>query len=169
MANNRDTHISMAANGGDVQENVPGLDFINKLRPVTYHLDVNGLATKLNEDGKVNREGETPNPPSSSLVAARKEKEGVLQTGFIAQEVEAAAKELGYSFSGVDKPQQEGGLYGLRYAEFTVPLVKAVQEQQAEIEQLQKENAALKAELNRIGQLEAELQQIKAMLLEKTR
>jgi hypothetical protein len=31
-------------------------------------------------------------------------------------------------FSGVDKPQNKYSLYGLRYAEFVVPLVKAVQE-----------------------------------------
>ena len=46
----------------------------------------------------------------------------------IAQEVEQAASEIGYIFSGVDKPENENSLYGLRYAEFVVPLVKAVQE-----------------------------------------
>lgn len=53
-----------------------------------------------------------------------------LQTGFIAQEVEIAAKEIGFDFSGVDAPKNENDFYGLRYAEFVVPLVKAVQEQQ---------------------------------------
>ena len=52
-------------------------------------------------------------------------------TGFIAQEVEAAAIKAGYDFSGVDKPKNENDQYALRYAEFVVPLVKAVQEQQA--------------------------------------
>ena len=37
---------------------------------------------------------------------------------------------FGYDFSGVDKPKNDKDFYGLRYAEFTVPLVKAVQEQQ---------------------------------------
>src|SRR5690606_31164284 len=27
----------------DVTENVPGLDFINRLRPVTYHIDVHAI------------------------------------------------------------------------------------------------------------------------------
>ena len=49
-------------------------------------------------------------------------------TGFIAQEVEAAAKNIGYDFSGVDAPKNEKDMYGLRYAEIVVPLVKAVQE-----------------------------------------
>jgi hypothetical protein len=49
-------------------------------------------------------------------------------TGFIAQEVEAAAKNIGFDFSGVDAPDNEKDMYGLRYDEFVVPLVKAVQE-----------------------------------------
>jgi uncharacterized coiled-coil protein SlyX len=44
------------------------------------------------------------------------------------------------------------GLYGLRYAEFVVPLVKAVQEQQAFIENQQKQIDEL---LRRIEELEA--------------
>ena len=55
-------------------------------------------------------------------------------TGFIAQDVEAAAQSIGYNFSGVDAPKNENDYYGLRYAEFVVPLVKAVQEQQVIIE-----------------------------------
>lgn len=37
-------------------------------------------------------------------------------------------QKLGFEFSGVDVPKEINGLYGLRYAEFVVPLVKAVQE-----------------------------------------
>jgi len=49
--------------------------------------------------------------------------------------VEQAAKEIGYDFSGVDTPDNPNDFYGLRYAEFVVPLVKAVQEQQSIINQ----------------------------------
>jgi hypothetical protein len=66
-------------------------------------------------------------------------------TGFVAQDVEKAAKELGYDFSGVDAARNEKDLYGLRYAEFVVPLVKAVQE-------LSKENDEL---VRRIEKLES--------------
>src|SRR5207248_1544766 len=38
------------------------------------------------------------------------------------------AKELNYDFSGVDAAKNDKDLYGLRYSEFVVPLVKAVQE-----------------------------------------
>jgi hypothetical protein len=72
-------------------------------------------------------------------------------TGFLAQEVAEAAKETNFDFSGVDIPENENELFSLRYAEFVVPLVKAVQEQQAMIEkqnsmieQLKKEIESLK-------------------------
>ncbi len=52
----------------------------------------------------------------------------VLHTGFVAQDVEAVAKKLNYDFDGVDAPKNEKDPYGIRYAEFVVPLVKAVQE-----------------------------------------
>ena len=60
-----------------------------------------------------------------------------VQTGFIAQEVEEAAQKANYDFSGIDAPQNEEDNYGLRYAEFVTPLVKAIQEQQKMIEELQ--------------------------------
>lgn len=39
----------------------------------------------------------------------------------------------------VDNKANETDLYGLRYAQFVVPLVKAVQEQQLRIEELKQE------------------------------
>jgi hypothetical protein len=48
-------------------------------------------------------------------------------------------KETKFSFNGVDAPDSANGFYGLRYSEFVVPLVKAIQEQQQMIESLQKE------------------------------
>ena len=53
-----------------------------------------------------------------------------IHSGFVAQEVEQAAKDAGYNFSGIDKPKSDNDMYGLRYADFVVPIVKAVQEQQ---------------------------------------
>ena len=63
--------------------------------------------------------------------------------GRVAQEVESAANSVGYDFSGVDKPKTADGLYGLRYSEFVVPLVKAIQE-------LSKENQDLKKRLEQL-------------------
>jgi hypothetical protein len=116
----------------DIKENVPGLAFITKLRPITYHFDMDKLETFFNTpDSLRNRRGEA-------------QKERITYTGFIAQEVEEAANEVGFDFSGVSKPQNNKDHYALSYAEFVVPLVKAVQEQQEMIEQLQKQIDELK-------------------------
>ncbi len=73
-------------------------------------------------------------PDSLRLAESEALKAAELQSGFIAQEVEAAATAVGYDFHGVDKPKNETSHYGLRYAEFVVPMVKAMQEQQEMIE-----------------------------------
>jgi hypothetical protein len=57
--------------------------------------------------------------------------------GFIAQDVEKTLRETGFiSFDAVHAPTNETDNYSLGYAEFVVPLVKAIQEQQAQIEEL---------------------------------
>jgi hypothetical protein len=104
----------------NVKENVPGLDFILKLKPVTYNLDVDKLNNFLHIPDSVQN--------ISKLKNYANEKSNIQYTGFIAQEVEETANELGFDFSGIDKPQNEESHYSLRYAEFVVPLVKAVQE-----------------------------------------
>ncbi|MFM8916340.1 MAG: tail fiber domain-containing protein [Bacteroidota bacterium] len=124
----------------NVEEDVPGLDFISKLRPVTYTTDITGLDNHYPKPTP--REGQEL--PTLGDVS---EQEKIRYSGFIAQEVEAAAKEIGYDFSGVDKPQKEGNLYGIRYAEFVVPMVKAIQEQQEIIKKQQKQIDELKATL----------------------
>ena len=91
-------------------------------------------------------------PDSLRLKDAEAVKAKMLQSGFIAQEVEQAAKELGYNFSGVDAPKNEDDYYGLRYAEFVVPLVKAVQELSKQNDDLKKQNDEL---LKRIEKLES--------------
>ena len=105
------------------------MPFIKKLRPVSYKLDINAIA-KFNKTSVKDRD-----------------KESEVQTGFIAQEVEAAAKLVGFDFHGVDAPENEQSHYGLRYSEFVVPLVKAVQEQQELIETQKLELEALKNRL----------------------
>ncbi len=114
----------------DVRYDVPGLDFILKLKPVTYHLDLDKLNNFLNIPDSVSKAGDFK-------IESMKKKEAMVQTGFLAQDVEKAAEAVGYDFSGVDKPKNEHDFYGLRYAEFVVPLVKAVQEQQRMITELQ--------------------------------
>jgi trimeric autotransporter adhesin len=144
------TNISDNRFKKNIQQNVPGLDFILQLKPVTYNLDVSGLNDWLGvDDPPVFSTGNKIDMPQPDENAIR-QKESQLITGFLAQEVEAAAKKINYNFSGVDAPKNEGDLYGLRYAQFVVPLVKAVQEQQAIIDELKKENLELKQQLQQI-------------------
>lgn len=123
----------------NLSENVPGLSFINKLKPVTYTVDILTLDAVLKSHSKLNdRQSDKDYILESEELASKTTASQIIYSGFIAQEVEQTAKELGYSFSGVDAPKSDNGVYGLRYAEFVVPLVKAVQEQQKIIEDLTK-------------------------------
>ena len=122
------TNLSDGRFKTNLSEDVPGLDFILKLRPVTYNLDVMAINDFLNVPERFYNEKHTQN--------SIEKKSETVQTGFIAQEVEAAARELGYDFSGVDAPANSESLYGLRYAEFVVPLVKSIQELSARDESL---------------------------------
>ncbi len=137
----------------NIKEDVKGLEFIMKLRPVTYNLNIQALDQKFQKDdsGKMNMSAKT----------APTEKENIIQTGFVAQEVEQAAVATGYKFSGVDKPKTDAGLYGLRYSEFVVPLVKAIQEQQQMIEALKKENQ-LQKEAN--VQMQNQIDELKTLI-----
>ncbi|MCB1042727.1 MAG: tail fiber domain-containing protein [Acidobacteria bacterium] len=117
----------------DVTDEVPGLDFVRALRPVSYRINRDAVDAFL----------QIP-------VEQRQKRETALSevtNGFIAQDVAKLAEEMGIPFSGVDKPPNDRTPFGLRYAEFVVPLVKAVQQQQEQIE----------AMAARIEQLELEL------------
>ena len=57
---------------------------------------------------------------------------------------------MNYDFSGVDAPKNNKDLYGLRYAEFVVPLVKAVQELATTNDALQSQIANLQNQINQL-------------------
>ena len=76
-----------------------------------------------------------------------------LQTGFIAQEVEQAAHDLGYKFSGVDMPVNKNDYYGIRYAQFVAPLIKAVQEQQKIIDLQEDKMLEMQNQINKLYKL----------------
>jgi len=135
----------------NVKENVPGLLFINKLRPVTYNLDATGLDGFLNKSRTDKKEINTD--AGVLMGKALKEKESITQTGFIAQEVEKSAKEIGYNFSGVDAAKNENDIYGLRYADFVVPLVKAVQELSVKNDEKDKLISDLQSQINELKSL----------------
>jgi hypothetical protein len=115
---------------------VKGLDFIKLLRPVVYNFDGQGFTDYV-----------TKNMPDSLrkryLARDFSKRYNVVQTGFIAQEVETAAQKAGYNFSGLHTPDGSTDTYGLSYYQFVVPLVKAVQEQQQMIDEQKAFNASL--------------------------
>jgi hypothetical protein len=100
----------------DLKNDVSGLDFINELNPVSYTVDKLAVDKFLGiPDSLRVKHDETRQMPQ-------------YQVGFVAQEVEAVIKKSGYVFSGVEEPKSESDTYTIRYAEFVVPLVKAIQE-----------------------------------------
>ena len=124
----------------NIKEDVPGLKFIMLLKPITYNLDIQKINEFLNiPDSLQNMENIT-------------EKQKIRYSGFIAQDVQKAAESIGYDFSGVDKPKNPNDTYALRYADFVVPLVKAVQEQQMIIQQQQAQITELKRQNQQILQ-----------------
>ena len=134
----------------DIQENVPGLEFISQLRPVTYTFDIHKLNTYIAPEGAPK--------PGEIEEAAIKAKEQIHYTGFLAQEVEKAAGNINYDFSGLYKPQNSKDPYGLSYAEFVVPLVKAVQE-------LSVKNEELSVKADKVDDLQKQIDELKDALM----
>jgi len=120
-----------------------------KLNPVTYNLDLNA-ADKIVQRPSIKDKHRKIIQPTKEDVAARTAKEKILYTGFVAQDVEKAAKELNYDFSGVDAPKNDKDLYGLRYSEFVVPLVSAVQEVSKQNDSLQQNVNALQTQIDEL-------------------
>jgi trimeric autotransporter adhesin len=111
-----------------VKENVEGLSFINKLRPVTYYEHPETLHEIWGT------------PDSLYKTIDHSQINNTRMIGFLAQDVEKAANESGFDFPGIDVPRNDKEVYALRYGDFIMPLVKAVQE-------LSKENGSLKEEI----------------------
>jgi type II secretory pathway pseudopilin PulG len=130
----------------DVQQNVIGLEFIKRLRPVTYTFDTEEFTKFLIQDA----------PDSAKREYLKQdftESKNILHSGFIAQEVEKAAKEVGYNFNGVGIPQNNKDNYSLAYAQFVMPLVQGMQEQQAIIEKLQNNNEQQQKQIDELKEL----------------
>jgi hypothetical protein len=141
----------------NIREDVKGLDFILKLRPVTYQFN-----TKKQENfmrgGRGGGEGGRGDA-SGAYPAAYDEAMMVRRTGFIAQEVEKAAVSSGYDFDGLKIPRNEKEYYSLSYASFVVPLVKAVQEQEGVIRQQEQ----------RIDDLTKQVKELRELILAATK
>ena len=126
----------------NVKEEVKGLEFIVKLRPVTYQFDTKKFDQFLMK-----------NMPDSVQRRRIDEKDyiastNIIHSGFIAQEVEKSTRECSFTFDGISAPKDENGNYGVAYSQFVVPLVKAVQELNSKNEEQQKIIEELQREIN---------------------
>jgi hypothetical protein len=141
----------------NIKENVPGLTFIVKLRPVTYDFDRPGLALFLRgEEGFQALDEEYKRALQNDI--------HLLETGFIAQEVERLAQSLGYDFNGVIPPGNDHDTYAIAYSQFVVPLVQAAQELDEKNKTLEQTNQNL---VNELALLRSEIDIIKKVMKEK--
>ena len=121
FATNGTIQTSDARQKKDIADLDLGLEFVQKLRPVNYKFI----------DGKRTHQG------------------------FIAQELEKVIQDSGKTTeqvaSLIHSTSSEEGLehdvYGIRYTELIAPMVKAIQELKAELDEAKAEGAALRAEL----------------------
>ena len=118
---------------GSVKEDIPGLAFVERLRPVSYTLTHSGDPRRI--------------------------------SGFLAQDVEKAANALAYSFSGLHLPKNDQDTYSLTYDNFVPSLVRAIQEQQAEIRDLKNQLEELKSRMKSMESLSQRLESLEAMII----
>ena len=118
----------------DIEDSPLGLDFIMKLRPRKYRMN---SREAYFEQGK-ERDFTATNDGSKAGKRPH--------YGLVAQEVKEVMNDLGVDFAGYLDSKIDGGedVLSLGYAEFIAPMIKAIQQQQHMIEQLQKEIELLK-------------------------
>jgi len=102
----------------DVRDTVLGLDFISRLRVVDFRRDYREDYPKGIRDGS--------------------KKRSRFHHGLIAQEVKQVIEDTGIDFGGFQHHSIAGGqdVMSIGYSELIGPMIKAIQELEAEIEQL---------------------------------
>jgi hypothetical protein len=123
-----------------------GLDFVNKLEPVTYQWDKRSMYVDKEDitDTLITKAIKDIN----DIVPDGTHKEDWRDVGFLAQDVEKLEEEYGHKIS--DKTNLTTTLtgdkkqYGLTYTKFIPILTKAIQELSAKVEAQQSEIDALK-------------------------
>ncbi len=111
-----------------------GLEFINKLRPVSYNMKIGGNSFVRDEDGEITFD-ENGKPITESRPGVRR------HWGLIAQEVKSALEEVNApDFGGfiIDDLEDPNSHLSLSYEQFISPMIKAIQELSARVETLEK-------------------------------
>ena len=137
-----------------IQTSDLGLDFINKLKPVSYKYKDNKILTEKlkNLDGESKNENR-----DEDELEITKESHGRTHYGMIAQDVEKILD--GKDFGGFVNPNHalddgdegKGELHmSLRYEEFISPMIKSIQELDGKIKQLESSrNVIIKRHMNK--------------------
>ncbi len=132
----------------DVREDVPGIELIGALRPVTYRLDAPAIERFLGAEARLERSGD-----ATALAEHRAGWERVAQerhTGLLAQEAADALHQLDVCTDIVHVPSTEQDHYTIGYAAWVVPLVRSVQQQQERIAALRTANQELMVRLQQL-------------------
>lgn len=124
----------------DIEDSALGLDFIGSLHPVSYKFKVGGnkVIRQVYRDSEGNEVDANADDASPAEIITEEIEGQRTHFGLIAQEVKAALPE-GTDFGGwilTDKDDQNSE-QGLRYEQFIAPLIKAVQELKARVEELE--------------------------------
>ena len=133
----------------DVSNLTLGLEFINKLTPVTYKWDKRSKYIDKDEDfGDIDKE--RVEVDLNTIVPDGTHKEDWLDIGFLAQDVETIENSYGHKISDntnlTFSISSDGKQYGTQYTKFIPILTKAVQELSAKIDTMQEEINNLKSE-----------------------
>lgn len=142
----------------NVQENVLGLDFIKKLRPVTYQMNTENLDAHM-------RAGMTGSDSIGNIENNRdfSVATGIIHSGFIAQEVETAAQESGFTTSIIQAPENDKDHYAINYAQLVVPIIKGMQELITVIDSLKAKPSERKA-IDKVDSLVQVIENLKSLV-----
>lgn len=136
----------------DIRDTQLGLDFILALRPVDYKWDLRedyrpewseGSPVGLTEDELNERDVKKSewleNMKLSNITHDGSKKRNRYHHGLIAQEVKAVIEETGVDFGGFQDHSINGGddVLSIGYGELIAPLIKAVQELKARVDELE--------------------------------
>ena len=115
----------------DITDFTHGLDWINKLKPVTYRWDKRAWYHEYDDDGAITKEG----TPDGSKKTNR------LHLGFKAQDVLEVEKSFGYAGKKDDmltvNLNEDDTAYGMKYERLVPILVNAIQELSAKVAALE--------------------------------
>jgi trimeric autotransporter adhesin len=122
------TALSDARAKTHIQEDVPGIEFIGQLNPVSYRFNRTDIDQLTGMDALRAR-----------YRLSDEKQDDAIHTGLEAQKVFAALQKFGVVSDLVDVPETKEGLYGIRYGLMVVPLVKTIQKQQELIDHIQRQ------------------------------